>query len=76
MIWSRCLCSNCGTKFEQIKNMKTHRVNAHYGVTYSKVHFPCVLCGALFGNKNSLNDHVKGAHSSMDNLMLVNIKKR
>ena len=27
-------------------------------------------------NKNSLNDHVRGAHSSTDNLMLVNIKKR
>jgi len=52
-------CPDCGKNFSRKSNLKAHRDSLHFGKK-----FPCSLCGRIFTNRSSMNQHIKKTHSN------------
>ena len=56
-------CNECGKEFMNIRLLKKHMANVHYGVDFN-----CDECGQTFQQKASLGRHIASKHEVPSNV--------
>ena len=54
-------CPQCGKKFTQNRNLKTHIQSVH-----EKVKYPCYLCGKQLTRQDHLKTHIQSVHEKVN----------